>query len=94
MKTTLKPALKVNYFYIFIQSKIAIEMESKQMQQYKMVLEVFKEYKEKVASVTFWNGSDKSSRLDNFPVRGHKNYPLLFDQNLQPKKAYWEVVRF
>jgi endo-1,4-beta-xylanase len=70
------------------------EMEAKQLEQYKMVFKVFREYKEKITGVTFWNVSDKSSWLDNFPVRGRKNYPLLFDQDLKPKKAYWEVVRF
>jgi endo-1,4-beta-xylanase len=70
------------------------EMEAKQLEQYKMVFKVLREYKEKITGVTFWNVSDKSSWLDNFPVRGRKNYPLLFDQDLKPKKAYWEVVRF
>jgi endo-1,4-beta-xylanase len=70
------------------------EMEAKQIEQYKMVFKVFREHKDKITGVTFWNVSDKSSWLDNFPVRGRKNYPLLFDQNFQPKKVYWEVVRF
>ena len=61
------------------------EMEAKQTEQYKMVFKVFREYKDKITGVTFWNVSDKSSWLDNFPVRGRKNYPLLFDQNFQPK---------
>ena len=70
------------------------EMESKQIKQYEMAFKVFREYKDKITSVTFWNVSDKSSWLDNFPVRGRKNYPLLFDQDLKPKKVFWEVVRF
>ena len=70
------------------------EMEAKQVEQYKMIFKVFRAHKDKITGVTFWNVSDKSSWLDNFPVRGRKNYPLLFDQNLQPKKVYWEVVRF
>lgn len=70
------------------------EMEQKQIELYKMAFRVFREYKEKITGITFWNVSDKSTWLDNFPVRGRKNYPLLFDQNLQPKKVYWEVVRF
>ena len=70
------------------------EMEAKQTEQYKMVFKVFRAHKDKITGVTFWNVSDKSSWLDNFPVRGRKNYPLLFDQNFQPKKVYWEVVRF
>ncbi len=70
------------------------EMEAKQIEQYKMAFKIFREYKDVITGVTFWNVSDKSSWLDNFPVRGRKNYPLLFDQKLKPKKAYWEVVRF
>ena len=70
------------------------EREQKQIEKYKMVFRVFRDYKKVITGVTFWNVSDKSSWLDNFPVRGRKNYPLLFDQNLKPKKAFWEVVKF
>jgi endo-1,4-beta-xylanase len=70
------------------------EREQKQLEQYKMFFRVFRDYKDKLTSVTFWNISDKNSWLDNFPVRGRKNYPLLFDQNLQPKKVYQEVIKF
>lgn len=70
------------------------EREQKQLEKYKMVFGVFRDYKKVITGITFWNVSDKSSWLDNFPVRGRKNYPLLFDQNLKPKKAYREVVNF
>ena len=70
------------------------EMEQKQAEQYKMIFKLFREYKSVITGVTFWNVSDRHSWLDNFPVRGRKNFPLLFDQNLKPKKAYWEVVQF
>ena len=70
------------------------EMEQKQIEKYKMAFAAFREFKSSITGVTFWNISDKRSWLDNFPVRGRKNYPLLFDQQLQPKKAYWEVVKF
>ena len=70
------------------------EREQKQLEQYKNFFEVFRQHKDKLTGVTFWNISDKHSWLDNFPVRGRKNYPLLFDQELKPKKVYWEVVKF
>ena len=70
------------------------EMEQKQAEQYRMIFNVFREYKSAINGVTFWNVSDRHSWLDNFPVRGRKNFPLLFDRNLKPKKAYWEVVQF
>lgn len=70
------------------------ELEQKQIEKYAMVFKVFREYREHITSVTFWNISDRYSWLDTYPVPGRKNYPLLFDTTLQPKKAYWEVVNF
>jgi endo-1,4-beta-xylanase len=66
--------------------------EREQMEQYTKVFKIFRDYKQYLTGVTFWNVSDRYSWLDNFPVRGRKNYPLLFDSNLLPKKVYWKVV--
>jgi endo-1,4-beta-xylanase len=67
------------------------EREQLQLQQYKTVFDVLRKNKKKLNGITFWNVSDRRSWLDN---RGRKNYPLLFDQENNPKKAYWEVVKF
>jgi endo-1,4-beta-xylanase len=68
--------------------------EKQQLEVYKMCFEMFRKYKNAITSVTFWNISDRNSWLDNFPVQGRKDYPLLFDKSLKPKKVYWEVVKF
>ena len=70
------------------------ELEQKQAEKYAEVFKIFREYKKVITGVTFWNVSDKRTWLDDYPVRGRKNYPLLFDQNQQPKRAYWSVVDF
>ncbi|GGG94463.1 endo-1,4-beta-xylanase [Pedobacter zeae] len=70
------------------------ELEARQIAQYKMVFDVFRRYKNVITNVTFWNISDRRTWLDGYPVPGRKNYPLLFDTQLKPKKAYWEVVKF
>ncbi len=70
------------------------EKEIRQNEMYKMCFRVFRKYKNVLSGVTFWNISDRHSWLDNFPVRGRKDYPLLFDKDLKPKKAYWQVVNF
>lgn len=75
-------------------SEFTSEMDQKQADHYKMIFEIFRKYKDKITGVTFWNLSDKSSWLDNFPVQGRKDYPLLFDEHYKPKKAFWEVVKF
>jgi endo-1,4-beta-xylanase len=70
------------------------ELEAKQTEAYRMYFEMFRKYRKNISGVTFWNISDRSSWLDNFPVRGRKDYPLLFDQNLKLKKAFQAVVQF
>jgi endo-1,4-beta-xylanase len=69
------------------------EREQKQTDLYNMAFKVFREKKNVITGVTFWNISDRGSWLDGRPPRG-KKYPLLFDENLKPKKAFWEVVKF
>ncbi len=70
------------------------ELERKQAAKYVMLFKVFRDYKNVITNVTFWNISDRYSWLNEYPVTGRKNYPLLFDRNLQPKKAYQKVVGF
>jgi len=70
------------------------EREQKQIDFYKKAFEVFREKKDVVTGVTFWNLSDRGSWLDNRTPRRGKHYPLLFDENMKPKKAYWGVVTF
>lgn len=70
---------------------------ARQQQQaavYQYCFELFRRYRTVISGVTFWNISDRGSWLDNFPVRGRKDYPLLFDKNLEPKKAFRLVVSF
>ena len=74
--------------------KLTQELELRQAEFYKMAFRLLRDYKESITAVTFWNISDRKTWLDVYPVQGRKNYPLLFDVNLKPKKAYWEVVRF
>jgi len=84
------------------------EAEAKQIAQYKMAFDIFRQYRKSITGVTFWNVSDRSSWLDsrggglaggaaagaNTTRTVRKAYPLLFDENRQRKKAYWSVVNF
>jgi endo-1,4-beta-xylanase len=70
------------------------ELEARQAETYKMAFKAFRDYKEAITNVTFWNISDRYSWLDTYPVSGRKNYPLLFNADLKPKKAFWDVVNF
>lgn len=69
-------------------------IEQKQAEKYAAIFKVLRDHKKEITGVTFWNVSDRYSWLDEYPVSGRKNYPLLFNQQLQPKKAYQEVIKF
>jgi endo-1,4-beta-xylanase len=70
------------------------EMDQKLADYYKMCFEVFREKKKKISGITFWGVADNFTWLDNYPVRGRKDFPLLFDTKREPKKAFYEVVNF
>ena len=69
-------------------------LEDKQIAFYKMIFRVFREYRDLITSVTFWNVADKDTWLNHYPVEGRKNYPLLFDSELSRKPAYRAVTDF
>jgi GH35 family endo-1,4-beta-xylanase len=60
-------------------------------ESYKRFFEVLHKNADKITSVTFWGLDDSRSWLNNFPVRGRRDYPLLFDNQGNPKKAYYSV---
>jgi endo-1,4-beta-xylanase len=70
------------------------EREQQQLEQYKKVFRIFRDYKNVITGITFWGISDRRTWLDEYPVNGRKNYPTLFNQQLKPKKAFEAVVSF
>ncbi len=59
---------------------------------YEALFKLFLKHKDKITRVTFWGVNDGQSWLNNWPVRGRTNYPLLFDRNNQPKPAFDKVI--
>ncbi len=60
-------------------------MQQKLTDRYASLFTLFKKHSDKIDRVTFWGLNDGQSWLNNFPVRGRTNYPLLFDRQYQPK---------
>lgn len=67
-------------------------MQVKLAQRYEAIFKLFLKHKDKISRITFWGVNDTQSWLNDFPIRGRKDYPLLFDANLEPKKAYYSVI--
>jgi endo-1,4-beta-xylanase len=59
-------------------------------QRYADVFALF--LKHGVSRVTFWGTSDATTWLDDFPIPGRVNHPLLFDRSGHEKPAFQAVV--
>ncbi|MGH9162424.1 MAG: endo-1,4-beta-xylanase [Vicinamibacteraceae bacterium] len=60
--------------------------------RYAEIFALVMRHRDKLSRVTFWGVTDDQSWLNNFPLRGRVNYPLLFDRQGQPKAAFNAVV--
>jgi endo-1,4-beta-xylanase len=54
---------------------------------------VFLKHKADMTRITFWGVTDRDTWLNNFPVRGRTNYPLLFDRQGKPKPAFDALIK-
>ena len=68
------------------------EMLELQAKRYEELFQLFREYRSSITSVTFWGVADTYTWLDDFPVRGRKNWPFLFDTEGKPKESFWRVA--
>ncbi len=60
--------------------------------RYGEIVRVYLAHRNVISRVTFWGVADGDSWLNNFPVRGRTNYPLLFDRRGMPKPAFDTVL--
>lgn len=69
-------------------------MMEKQAKAYEAYFSLLREYRDVIQTVTFWGAADDYTWLDDFPVRGRKNWPFVFDTKHQPKEAFWKIAQF
>ncbi|MBC8136613.1 MAG: endo-1,4-beta-xylanase, partial [Fibrella sp.] len=62
-------------------------------ERYRLAFEMFLRHQEHIGRVTFWGSQDNASWLNNFPVRGRTDYPLLFDREGKAKPAFFTVLK-
>lgn len=60
--------------------------------RYRELFEIYLDHRDIITRVTFWNVTDRDSWLNYLPIEGRTNYPLLFDRDYQPKRAFYTVV--
>jgi endo-1,4-beta-xylanase len=69
------------------------DVQKKLADRYADLFAILLRHKDSVSRVTLWGVYDKTSWLNDWPVRGRTNYPLLFDRAYQPKPAFDAVVK-
>lgn len=61
--------------------------------RYEAIFKLFIKHQDKISRVTLWGVNDGQSWLNDWPIRGRSNYPLLFDRDFKPKEAYNSVIK-
>ncbi|MEK9603094.1 MAG: endo-1,4-beta-xylanase [Flavobacteriaceae bacterium] len=70
------------------------EDQKRQVAFYQSIFKIFRKYKNEISSVSFWGVRDNESWLNKHPVKGRRNYPLLFDDQGMPKKSFYAISNF
>lgn len=68
------------------------EVHRQQAKQYAALFGVYLKHRDVIDRVTFWGVTDGDTWLNNWPVRGRTNYPLLFDREGKTKPAFTAVI--
>ncbi|HLL64878.1 MAG TPA: endo-1,4-beta-xylanase [Micromonosporaceae bacterium] len=63
----------------------------RQANRYRELFDVFRRHRASITSVTLWGLADDDTWLKQFPIT-RLDLPLLFDEQLQAKPAYWALV--
>jgi endo-1,4-beta-xylanase len=67
-------------------------MQVKLTKGYEDLFRLFLKHNDKISRVTFWGVNDGQSWLNDWPIRGRSNYPLLFDRQFKPKPAFYKII--
>jgi len=74
------------------QNSLPDSVQNMLAKSYEDLFRLFLKHKNKISRITFWGVSDGQSWLNDWPIRGRTNYPLLFDREYQPKPAFYKVI--
>jgi endo-1,4-beta-xylanase len=75
-----------------VASPVSPQILQQEARRYADIFRVLKKHRDVITRVTFWGVDDGQSWLNNYPIKGRDNAPLLFDRKLQPKPAFDSVI--
>lgn len=68
------------------------EVEDQLAARYEELFRIFYDHRDQIARVTFWGTHDGTSWKNDSPIAHRTNYPLLFQRDYTPHKAYYSVL--
>ncbi len=68
-------------------------VQQKLAQRYAGLFSVFMNHRREIERMTFWGVTDGNSWLNDWPIKGRTNYPLLFDRAGNAKPAFAAVIQ-
>jgi len=88
ISTSFEYSDELNPFSDKLPAKIADQLAYR----YESLFKLFLKHRDKIRRVTLWGTTDAESWKNDWPVVGRTNYPLMFDREGVPKKAYYSVA--
>ena len=80
---------KMNPYPTALPEDIKIQLAAR----YEAIFKLFIKHQDKISRVTLWGVNDGQTWLNDWPIKGRSNYPLLFDRDFKPKEAYNSVMK-
>jgi endo-1,4-beta-xylanase len=74
--------------------EMTADLETRQAKRFADLFALYRKNKENISSVTTWGISDDNTWLDNEPVPGRNDYPLLYNDQHAPKAARAAIMNF
>ena len=61
-------------------------------ERYMEFFKIFYKHRDKISRINLWGICDENSWLNDWPIQGRTNYPLLFDRQYQPKPLVKQII--
>lgn len=68
------------------------EVEDQLAKRYEELFKIFYDHRDQIGRVTFWGTHDGTSWKNGYPIPDRTNYPLLFNRDHTPHKAYYSII--
>lgn len=69
------------------------EVERQWENRYMDLFRIYFKHRDQISRITLWGVADHNSWLNNWPIKGRTNYPLLFDRQYKAKPVVQQIIK-